>query len=391
MADSKESAHSAVTLLDVSRAAGVSPSTVSRIVNGSPGHVAISARTRERVMAAVERLSYQPHPLARGLRGAATGLIGLIIRDAADPFFGMAIESAAVEARVHGYNVVLGHAGSRSAQALALTKVLETRHCDGLVLLGDLHDEPAFLQQVRTVEMPVVAICQGRRSVGIPTLNGDNRLGTRLALSHLWELGHRRIAYVGPTWIGDAEERREAYADFLVEQGVPGSTSLQWLGDNSPTTGGDGLRSFWTASERPTAILAATDFIALGVLSAALTAGIRIPEQISVVGYDDIPLAAFAAPPLTTVSQPLEEMVRSAIRLLLQLVQRGTEGVHQPPPTVPRLVIRASTAIAADTAFSTKRGAAATRTGSERTLAKRRDATSFGEGSSRAGSPSVDV
>ena len=147
------------TMRDIAREAGVSQSTVSRVLNDAPTRVPIAAETRERVTLAARRLGYRPNPLARGLRGASTMLIGAVVRDITDPFFAGAIEALSVEARARGYNVVLGHAHSRADEALALTAVLETRHCDAIVLLGDMQDQPRLLADLQGLAGP------GRRPV----------------------------------------------------------------------------------------------------------------------------------------------------------------------------------------------------------------------------------
>ena len=140
-------------------AAGVSQSTVSRVLNDAPTRVPIAAETRERVILAARRLGYRPNPLARGLRGASTMLIGAVVRDFSDPFFAGAIEALAVEAMARGYNVVLGHAHGRLDEGIALTTVLETRHTDAIVMLGDMQDQPRLLDDLRESVGP------GRRPV----------------------------------------------------------------------------------------------------------------------------------------------------------------------------------------------------------------------------------
>ena len=139
----------APTMRDIAAVANVSQSTVSRVLNNAPTRVPIAEETRERVTLAARKLGYRPNPLARGLRGAPTMLLGAVVRDITDPFFAGAIEALSIEAMARGYNVVLGHAQGRTDQALALTAVLETRHCDAIVLLGDMQDQPRLLADLR--------------------------------------------------------------------------------------------------------------------------------------------------------------------------------------------------------------------------------------------------
>ena len=182
---------------DIAREAGVSQSTVSRVLNDAPTRVPIAAETRERVTVAARRLGYRPNPLARGLRGASTMLIGAVVRDITDPFFAGAIEALSVEARARGYNVVLGHAHSRADEALALTAVLETRHCDAIVLLGDVQDQPRLLGDLRTRWSRSSPCGRAPTPSACPTIDVDNRAGVRAAVDHVAGLGHERIAFVG--------------------------------------------------------------------------------------------------------------------------------------------------------------------------------------------------
>src|SRR6478609_7598269 len=202
---------SVTTMRDIATAAGVSQSTVSRVLNDAPTTVPIAAETRERVTIAARRLGYRPNPLARGLRGAATMLLGAVVRDITDPFFAGAIEALSVEAIARGYNVVLGHAHGRADEALALTAVLETRHCDAIVLLGDMQDQPRLLADLKDSIVPVIALWQGTSPLAVPTVDVDNAAGIRAGLDHLTGLGHRRIAFVSGRPLGDIRERQAAF------------------------------------------------------------------------------------------------------------------------------------------------------------------------------------
>ena len=174
----------------------------------------IAAETRERVTLAARRLGYRPNPLARGLRGAPTMLLGAVVRDITDPFFAGAIEALSIEAMARGYNVVLGHAQGRADEALALTAVLETRHCDAIVLLGDMQDQPRLLADLRTSLVPVVALWQGSSLLEVPTVDVDNVAGVRAGLEHLVGLGHERIAFVSGRHLGDIREREAAFIEL---------------------------------------------------------------------------------------------------------------------------------------------------------------------------------
>jgi len=329
----RDGARPRVTLKQVSELAGVSQSTVSRILNQRSSAVPIAAATRARVLRVIEELGYRPHPLARGLRGGGTALLGLIVREVADPFFASAIEAIAEESRRRGYSLVLGHARSSAREALVLAEVLETRHCDGIILLGDLRDEPRLWAELEGSDLAMVAVCQGGRAPGIPTVDCDNRLGTMMVLQHLYGLGHRRIAFLDAGWLGDVEERRAAYHTFVRERGLPILEGYhQRLPGNHPEAGLVAFRTLLELPLPPTAVFCATDQVALGALAAADRVGLRVPVDISVAGFDDIPMARFAVPGLTTVRQPLRHMARLAVGRLLDLIRSEVAGRGAPSP-----------------------------------------------------------
>ena len=174
-----------VTMRDVATATGVSQSTVSRVLSGAPTVVPIAPETRERVVAAARRLGYRPNPLARGLRGARTMLLGVIVREITDPFFAGAVDAVSTEASRRGYNVVLGTAHAQADEAIALWTILEARHCDAIVLLGDMRDQPRVIDDLRNAQVPVVALWEGSRPTGIASVSVDNDFGITAVMDHL--------------------------------------------------------------------------------------------------------------------------------------------------------------------------------------------------------------
>jgi len=333
----------AVTMQDIARAAGVSQSTVSRVLNDAPTSVPIAAETRQRVREMAERLGYRPNPLARGLRGARTNLLGVIVRDIADPFFAMAVDSVSTEALARGYNVVLGSAHSRADEAIALKEVLETRHCDAIMLLGDMRDEPRFLEELRASLTPVVALWHGTELEGVPTVNIDNRSGIVAAMDHLTELGHERIGFIGGRPLGDIRERRQAYLDYLEASGLDSSDAYVRTGVNDPSGGDRAIRSLLNLDEPPTAVVCSTDHLATGVLYAVADLGLRVPDDISVVGFDDIPMAGFTVPPLTTLRMPVSEMTGVAARLAMDELTDEDAADLSSYVATSNLVVREST------------------------------------------------
>lgn len=330
---------------DIATATGVSQSTVSRVLSNAPTRVPIAAETRLRVVEAARRLGYRPNPHARGLRGAPTMLIGAVVRDFSDPFFATAIEALAVEAMARGYNVVLGHAHGRVEEGLALTAVLETRQCDAIVMLGDMQDQPRLLHDLRTSGVPVVAVWQGTSPLEFPTIDVDERAGILAGLTYLVELGHERIGFVSGLLPGDNFQREKAFVDFMTERlGHVPDEYVQRV-PNSLVGGEAAARTLLGLAEPPTALETSTDLVAVGVLHAAYSLGRTVPSELSVLGFDDLLLAAHTVPALTTIQMPIAEIVGEGVELAVEMARNPSMSRE---PMVkrfePRLVIRESTA-----------------------------------------------
>jgi DNA-binding LacI/PurR family transcriptional regulator len=334
-----------VRMRDIAAVANVSQSTVSRVLNDAPTRVPIAAETRERVNQAAKQLGYRPNPLARGLRGASTMLIGAVVRDFSDPFFATAIEALAVEAMARGYNVVLGHAHGRVDEGLALTAVLETRHCDAIVMLGDMQDQPRLLDDLRTGTVPVVALWQGTSPLEFPTIDVDERAGIIAGLKHLIDLGHERIGFISARLPGDNWQRQEAFIEFMRERfgGLP--DGYVQVVPNSLAGGEEAVRALLALSDPPTAVVSSTDLAAVGVLHAAYSDGRTVPNELSVVGFDDLLLAAHTVPALTTLRMPIGEIVGEGVELAIDMGRDPTAS-RAPRRKVfePMLIVRQSTA-----------------------------------------------
>lgn len=337
----------AVTMSDIAKAAGVSQSTVSRILNDTPLSIPLSAKTRERVLGLALEFGYRPHPIARALRGAPTMLLGAVVRDVTDLFFASAIEAISIEARRSGYSVVLGHAREQADEALALAAVLEARQCDAIVLFGDLRDQPRLIEDLRNARIPVVGLWHGSDTSndGFRKVGVDNRAGIRFALQHLVELGHRRIAFVRGPALGDMREREAAYDEYMAEQETPLPPGYVKRVQNTTGGGELALGELLALPEPPTAIVAATDVLAIGVIHGAYERGLSVPTQLSVVGFDDIPLASATVPGLTTVRMPIAKMVAAAVKLAIGTnARRDMDQPSEPVIFKPKLIVRRSTA-----------------------------------------------
>jgi DNA-binding LacI/PurR family transcriptional regulator len=336
-----------VSAHDVARLAGVSQSTVSRVLNKAQADL-ISAETRARVTEAAHRLGYSPNPIARALRGKQSHLLGLIVRDISDPFFTRMTAELTTQARLQNYHIVLGHARSSPQEALEFTDILDARHTDGVFLLGDLQGDEAALQEMLRFTHALVALCRGPSPASLYTVNSDNFAGTYALLDHLTGLGHRRIGFIDGGWLGDMRERGEAYRAYIEQHNLPQREGWIQSEKNDSQGGYLAMSRILALVERPTAVFASDDVMAIGAIKAANTAGCKIPEQLSIVGFDDIEFSSYFCPALTTVRQPVVKMVATALDLMMQLI---SDPEHVPEQKVirlaPHLVVRQSSGPAA--------------------------------------------
>ncbi|MGQ9684625.1 MAG: LacI family DNA-binding transcriptional regulator [Anaerolineae bacterium] len=336
-----------VTIKDVAERAGVSESTVSRVLSGTETAIPFSEETRERVAQAARELGYRPHPGARALRGKATNLLGVIVREIDDPFFAQLIEAISNEAGAQGYDLVLGYAKSDPEEALALSEILDLRFCDGLLLLGDLCEAPeeqhALLRLSHNDRM--VAVCRGDQpSPAWPAVGVNNRQGVRLGLDYLTGLGHRRIAYVDTGRVGDLRDRLQAYHEYMAEMNGSERVGYVETGANSFEGGYSAMSRLLALPVPPTAVMTADDTMAIGALAAAADAGVHVPHDLSLIGFDDIRIASFLRPALTTIRQPLERIAAEAVALIVDMVRQREAPRRLHRFLAPELVVRASCA-----------------------------------------------
>ena len=345
--DSTRTGRPTVTLRDVALEAGVSITTVSRILNGREGGVPIREETRDRVLAAAQRMGYKPNLLARGLRGSKSSLLGVIARDIGDPFHIQILRGINEASRVRDYRLFLGHVDYRPDVALSYGSMFERSHADGIILIGDLEGGDTSLEEIAQQHRHVLGVTDRTTRRQIPGVYADSVLGTRLALDHLRELGHRAITCVSDNRTQDGRLRIQEYERYMTEHGM-GDRSQVYISDQEPQPALElGLQIFDAsrAARMPTAIFATSDTTAIGLMQAAFQAGIAIPDRLSIVGFDDIDLAAFTIPPLTTVSQDGVGMGRVAAERLFEMLEKDLDVAEVTDIVIaPRLVVRGSTA-----------------------------------------------
>lgn len=330
---------------DVARLAGVSSATVSYVVNRGPR--AVSPETHQRVVAAIQQLGYHPDAIARSLRTRHTHVIGLIIPDNTNAFFAELARHLEEAAQMHGYSLLLCNSREDVEREGILLASLRDRRVDGVVLVpSDVHGGSASAE---LDGIPIVALDRVPPSWEGDAVRADGRAGGVLAANHLLELGHRRIGVIhGPLRLAHARERQEGSLDALRAARIPASDLVHGEAPFTYEGGQRAAHDLLSRDIRPTALCCANDAIAVGALSAAHALSLRVPQDVSIVGFDDVPVAAYTVPSLTTVTQPYTAMAAAAMELLLGRTDRN---VRQDVPTVARVrvfpvgfVIRGTTA-----------------------------------------------
>jgi DNA-binding LacI/PurR family transcriptional regulator len=337
-----------ITLRNVAERAGVSITTVSRILNGRESGVPIRDATRERIMAAAADLGYKPNLLARALRGSRSSLLGIIVRDISDPFHTQVLNGVNEVARVRGYRLFLGHVDWSPDVAAVYGSMFEQSHADGILVMGDIAGGDATMDDLADHHEHVVGVSDRVGPRRVPGVYVDNERGTLLAMEHLWELGHRSIICVADERMADGPLRAAVYERFMRDHGEANRVRVYFTTQPDPEPGFRLGRELFAHLDRPgapTAVFAASDTIAIGLLQAAFQAHVVVPDRLSIVGFDDIDIAAFTIPPLTTISQSGVEMGRIAANLLLDMIEERLSDSRVADVIVaPTLVVRQSTA-----------------------------------------------
>jgi LacI family transcriptional regulator len=304
-------------LADVARAAGVHPGTASRALNPL-AQDQVSRETSRRVARAAERLGYVPNATARGLRTARTYIVAMIVPDITNPLFPPMVRAAEQVLSRAGYTLVLTDTDNDAATERRQVEQLRARGADGFII-ATARWEDQLLGELAGSHIPAVLVNRNTSSARLPYVGADERTGITLAVDHLVGLGHRRIAYLaGPPDTSTGRERAAAFRQALRAHGLPTARGqVRPCTAYTEAAGATAARALLTASRANTAILAGNDLIALGVLSELARAGIGCPSEVSVVGFNDLPMLDKLSPPLTTVRLPLADMGRLAAQILL--------------------------------------------------------------------------
>ena len=339
------------TIADVARLARVSTSSVSNVLNGRSQRM--RPDTQDRIQHAIEQLGYTPNQAARQLKTGKSPIIGLIVPSVANPFFGFFARRVEEAAKSKGYQVLLGNS-DRDPE-------LESQYAEGLwglgirgIIFGTSLQRYTHLEKLIHKGMHIVAFDRSQQDdhLDIDCIGVDNVQATRLLTKHLIALGHRRIGFVcGPIVTVSRKDRLQGYGTSLAEAGIEQDPLLIWEGvtDNFGDTstvklGRQGAHDLLSRPDPPSAIIAINDMYAFGVYAGARDLGLKIPQDVSITGIDNIPLAEVMEPALTTVQQPIDEIARLAVECLIGRVQGQNSEPSGHQALSPELIVRKSTA-----------------------------------------------
>jgi len=327
---------SSMTVLDMAREAGVSPSTVSRILNST---ARVTSDKRSAVEEAIRKLDFRPNLFARSLKTGTTMTVGILTQDVESPFYGRAMKGIEAGLAGTGYAPIMVSGHWNAAEEAERVRLLMARRIDGLVILTGHLDDRQIAEFAR--HQPIVVTGRQLEAPQVRAFTLDQEAGGHLATRHLLNLGHRRIAHIaGPADHTDATDRRAGYQRALREAGIAAVPELVVQGDFMESGGLLAMNRLLDSGQTFTAVFAANDQTAFGARMALYRRGVRVPDDVSIVGVDDLPATAYATPPMTTVRQPLYEIGLAAAHALLTMLGHPMPAVEVPPL---ELVVRETT------------------------------------------------
>lgn len=333
-----------VTLKDVAQSAGVHPGTASRALNAETRPL-VNANTADRVLEVAESLGYHPNPIARGLKTNRSYTVGVLIPDLMNPLFPPIVRGIQDRLELAAYTPLIANTDNDADRERADFEAMRARQVDGFITATARQDD-TLLTDASFLDQPVVLINRRLEGGELPAVAGDDRIGAGLAVDHLFSLGHRRIAHLaGPQNLSTGYHRLEGFVEGMEAAGLSIDPDLILVGDSFVESEGQRLcRELLDRESDVTAIIAGNDLMALGCYELFVERGIRCPQDVSVMGFNDMPFAEWFNPPLTTIRIPHYQIGTRAAELLLELLaEPETKGPWAPVLLEPALVARAST------------------------------------------------
>ena len=327
------------SIRDVAARAGVSVTTVSHTLNATRF---VSAEAKAKVHEAAHALGYVPSEIARGLKHNTTRTLGMLVPNNSNPYFAEIIRGVEHHCYGAGYSLLLCNSNDDPQQQADHLRVLAERRVDGIVLVAS-GDDDSIVAACKDLRLPLVLVDREIDAIAVDLIEVDHAAGGQMATAHLLSLGHARVACIGgPSDLWPSQQREAGWRRALAGAGIAPRADEIVRGDFGPASGAAAMRRLLQSTHRPTAVFVCNDMMAIGALHAAHEAGIAVPAQLAIVGFDDIELAAYTSPPLTTVAQPKEAIGTGAAGLLLE---RLRDGRSEPRRAIlqPELHKRAST------------------------------------------------
>lgn len=326
------------TIRDVAELAGVHPSTVSRVINDDSR---ISEKTKNKVLSIIKKLGYTPNAIARGLKTKRTYTLGMLIPDITNPFFAEIARGVEDAANANGFNIILCNTDDKLKKERIYLEILKGKRVDGLIL-GTAHIKDKSILELEKKKFPYILVSRNIEKLNKNCIIVDDVAGGIMVTEYLIKLGHRRIAHItGPLKTRSALNRLKGYKLTLKKYEIEYRDELVGEGDFRIKGGYQVMKRFLKLAEPPTAIFAANDLLALGAMQAVQKKKYHIPEDFCIIGFDDIRLASFVYPPLTTIRQPMLEMGALAVKMLLKIIEEG-EFNQRKIVLKPKLIIRES-------------------------------------------------
>ncbi|WP_312096312.1 LacI family DNA-binding transcriptional regulator [Niallia sp.] len=327
-----------ITIKDIAKVANVSTATVSRVLNGAGGY---NEETKKKILKIAEELGYRRNEMARSLVKKSSNLIGIIMPNVSTIFYADIVNGIEQVAQYHGFSVILSHAGEKGNRLIDNLKMVEERKVDGLIIVSiPLNEEQ--IQAIESLSVPYVLLSTDTQNKRIPFIKVDDYGASYTATKYLIDQGHREIGLAGVDFTDRVAgmPRIEGYKKALRDHGLGFSTNYIQAGDYSFFSGKDALHAFHSEKVGITAVFCVSDEVALGVISAAFDLGIKIPEELSVIGYDNTRVAEMAVPPLTTIEQPFQLMGEKGCLKIIESIQQKAVVKTEMMPF--RIVERAS-------------------------------------------------
>jgi len=325
---------------DVARLANVSVATVSNALN-SPDRV--SPALKGRITQAIQDLGYSPNPAARSLRKGSSNLLGLIVADITNPFFTELVHVVEQAASTQGYSVLLCNSDEQVSREEQHLRVLRAQRVDGLIIAPTGRPSRSFARLLSLLPCPIVLVDRALEELSFDTVSLDNREAAATAVGHVLDLGHRAIGFInGSERIRTAADRLSGYRDALVSRGIPLDRSLICEAAFKESEAFEAAVSLLRREQPPTAVFAANGLMTMGLLRAIATLGLRCPEEVSIIGMDDVPWAEAFKPTLTMIAQPMAVMGKAAVRMLLERIMGLRTGGPEHFVAQPRLMLRQS-------------------------------------------------